>query len=193
MRLNELYRPARQSDVTCLSFGRDRKTLYPAYFFCHGCDLLEDAVLNQNKRANRKQKLHQCTGGHDNFSHPTTLLPEYRPNRRNKEFSSTIDKEEAHGQKRCSSTTTAGGSTPGRDCKFSRNAADTFVSSSPTTKSPTKKKIRPGVSPLAFVYGNDESSSVCGEIFERSVLSTSTGKYRSGSNSRFLKTLTFRN
>jgi len=82
MRPDELYTiPRTRSDapITCLVFGRDQKVDFPQYFFCHGCDLLEDAVWNGNTRASRKQKRYICTGGHDNTSHPSTLKPQYRP------------------------------------------------------------------------------------------------------------------
>lgn len=42
--------------VTCLAFGKDRRARYPGYFFCHGCDLFEDAILSGNKRAKRTQQ-----------------------------------------------------------------------------------------------------------------------------------------
>ena len=51
MRPEELYMiPQTWSDapITSLVFGHDRKDDFPEYFFCHGCDLLEDAVLNGN-------------------------------------------------------------------------------------------------------------------------------------------------
>jgi hypothetical protein len=70
--------------VTCLSFGAERKAMYPGYFFCHGCDLWEDAIMSGNGRANRKQKKYRCTGDHTDSSHPTTVKSGYRPNiRRN--------------------------------------------------------------------------------------------------------------
>jgi hypothetical protein len=65
--------------VSCLSFGQNRKTEFPDYFFCHGCDLLEDAVNNGAKRAHRHQKKYLCTGGHIDLSHPSTTKKEYRP------------------------------------------------------------------------------------------------------------------
>ena len=65
--------------VTCLSFGAQRKVMYPGYFFCHGCDLWEDAITHRNKRANRNQKRYRCTGGHNDPDHPTTALKEYCP------------------------------------------------------------------------------------------------------------------
>lgn len=84
MRPDELYKTRRSSRtnsaVTCLSFGPDRKTIYAGYFFCHGCDLFEDAILNGNKRASQDQRKYRCTGGHGSGdgSHPTTLIHEYR-------------------------------------------------------------------------------------------------------------------
>ena len=41
--------------VTCSLFGVHRKAMYPGYFFCNACDLWDDAVMNGNRRANRKQ------------------------------------------------------------------------------------------------------------------------------------------
>jgi hypothetical protein len=66
-----------------LSFGAQRKATFPGYFFCHGCDLWEDAIMSGNRRANRKQKKYRCTGAHKDSSHPTTVRRnEYRPNTR---------------------------------------------------------------------------------------------------------------
>lgn len=78
MRPHDLYKRGRDYPVTCLSFGKNRKEEYPDYFFCHGCDLLEDAVNNNMKRANRQKKRYVCTGGHSNLAHPTTLQKPYR-------------------------------------------------------------------------------------------------------------------
>jgi hypothetical protein len=52
---------------------------HPHYFFCHGCDLLEDAVVNKMKRANPnwQMKKYLCTGGHLGIAHPTTLRSPY--------------------------------------------------------------------------------------------------------------------
>lgn len=80
MRRDDLYKRTRSCPVTCLSFGKNRKEDFPEYFFCHGCDLLENAVENNIKRANRNQKKYMCTGGHVDMTHPTTLKSQYRPN-----------------------------------------------------------------------------------------------------------------
>ena len=73
------------SGVTCLAFGENRKARYPGYFFCHGCDLFEDAIRNGNKRAKRTQSKYACTAGHEvvDSGHPTTLHQPYRPARNN--------------------------------------------------------------------------------------------------------------
>lgn len=43
--------------VTCWSFlAQRRKSKYPGYFFCHACDLLEDATISGNKHSNCRQK-----------------------------------------------------------------------------------------------------------------------------------------
>jgi hypothetical protein len=85
MQPHELYKRSRSCDVTCLSFGANRKEEFPDYFFCHGCDLLEDSVLNsmlstRRSCAGRNQKRYRCTGGHVNLAHPTTLKKAYRSN-----------------------------------------------------------------------------------------------------------------
>ena len=83
MKRHDLYKRCRSCSVTCLSFGKDRKEEYPDFFFCHGCDGLEDAVLNsmRNKsKASCKMKKYMCTGGHTPLSHPTTLKQQYQPN-----------------------------------------------------------------------------------------------------------------
>ena len=56
-----LYKSSRTSNsvVACLAFGENRKTQYPEHFFCHACDLFEDAVRNGNKGAKRTQT-HVC-------------------------------------------------------------------------------------------------------------------------------------
>ena len=56
MRRHDLYKPDWSCPVSCLSFGENWKTEYPDVFFCHGCDLLEDAVNNGAKRAHWQQK-----------------------------------------------------------------------------------------------------------------------------------------
>jgi hypothetical protein len=56
---------------------------HPDFFFCHGCDLLEDAVESNIKRASRKMKKYMCTCGHSEVSHPTTLKMQYRPKSQN--------------------------------------------------------------------------------------------------------------
>ena len=78
MHPEELYTVSRtragKSAVTCLAFGKDRKEKYPDYFFCHGCDSLEDVVWSGNRRANRNMAKYICTGGHEgDCNHPTTL------------------------------------------------------------------------------------------------------------------------
>ena len=79
MRRHELYKRGRGCPITCLSFGKNRKAEYPDYLFFHGCDILEDAVENGAKRANRQQKKYECTAGHSDLAHPTTLKRQYRP------------------------------------------------------------------------------------------------------------------
>ncbi len=72
MQRHDLYKRGRGFPLSCLSFGEHRKTEYPDFFFCHGCDLLEDAVRIGAKRAHREQKKYWCTAGHTNLLHPTT-------------------------------------------------------------------------------------------------------------------------
>jgi hypothetical protein len=99
MHADQLYRAprTRQSAVTCLSFGPNRKETYPGYFFCHGCDLFEDAIMHGNKRANRAQRKYQCTGGHEgDWSQPTTPAHNYRP-QQNKKLSTDADEQSVSG------------------------------------------------------------------------------------------------
>lgn len=124
MRPEDLYKfpRTRSSAVTCLSYGKDRKTKFPGYFFCHGCDLLEDAILNGNKRANREQLRYACTGG---SVHP------YRPNNNKdsapkvKEDHDSSDEDRDHMMPRCA-----------------EYAATPPAAKSSPTKSPLKKKVR---------------------------------------------------
>ena len=97
MRPEELYTfpRTRNSAVTCLAFGKDRKENFPDYFFCHGCDLLEDAVWSGNTQANRNQAKYVCTGGHEgNRIHPTKQRQEYRPRCKNKNPWVKVDEED---------------------------------------------------------------------------------------------------
>ena len=83
MEAHDLYRRSRRCEITCLSFGADRKQEHPDHFFCNGCDLLEDAVLNsgRRRRVNRESnKRFKCTGGHTDLANPTSLKKVYRPN-----------------------------------------------------------------------------------------------------------------
>ncbi|KAI2503700.1 hypothetical protein MHU86_10760 [Fragilaria crotonensis] len=80
MQRHDLYKRGRGFPLSCLSFGEHRKTEYPDFFFCHGCDLLEDAVRIGAKRAHREQKKYWCTAGHTNLLHPTRKKKPYRPN-----------------------------------------------------------------------------------------------------------------
>jgi hypothetical protein len=81
MKRHDLNKRSRSCPVTSLSFGKDRKVEYPDFFFCHGCDQLEDAVLSNIKGACCEMKKYMCTGGHaGDVSHPTTLKKQYRPN-----------------------------------------------------------------------------------------------------------------
>jgi hypothetical protein len=84
MRRHDLYKRGRGSAATCLSFGANRKVDFPNCFFCNGCDLLEDMIINSTRKgikANRQMKKYACTGGHDDISHPVTLKNEYRVRR----------------------------------------------------------------------------------------------------------------
>ena len=80
MKRHDLYKRGRSCSISCLSFGENRKAEYPDCFFCHSCDLLEDAVRNGAKRAHRQQKKYMCTAGHTNLSYPSTTKKQYRPN-----------------------------------------------------------------------------------------------------------------
>jgi hypothetical protein len=85
-RHHELYKRTRSCEVTCLSFGANRKEDYPDHFFCDGCELVENAVIHSMKRRfpNRDTKRYRCTGGHKDLAYPTTLKKPYRPPAGNK-------------------------------------------------------------------------------------------------------------
>jgi hypothetical protein len=82
MQKHELYKQGRNCpEVTCLTFGKDWKKEFPLHFFCHGCDLLEDAVLSNMKSPKlRTMKKYMCTAGHTDLCHPSTLKKQYRSN-----------------------------------------------------------------------------------------------------------------
>lgn len=82
MQQHELYKRSRSCAITCLWFGANRKDDFPEHFFCHGCDLLEDAVLNSTRRRRQcreSNKRFKCTGGHTDLAKPTSLKRMYRP------------------------------------------------------------------------------------------------------------------
>ena len=82
---------------------------------------------------NREQRKYQCTAAHEDWSHPTTMVNEYRPNNNNSPTEHGVDKE---------------------------TGSNTHISS--PTKSPVIKKTRQGQSSSAFVctiLGNDDSSA----------------------------------
>lgn len=80
MQRHQLYRCSRSTEITCLTFGANRKEDFPDHFFCHGCDLVEDAVMtSMNRHPNRNSKRYRCTGGHTDLTKPTTLKKLYRP------------------------------------------------------------------------------------------------------------------
>ena len=173
MRPEDLYKAprTRNSAVTCLAFGPNRKEKFPCYFFCHGCDLFEDAILCGNKRAHRKRRHYTCTGGHEgDRTHPTTLRHMYRPNnnkdlstpRVNVDSSSSSDDDDTRAERRCTSN-----KMPRRPCAeestTTPRAPDT--ESSPT-KSTLKKKVRPSAvrrQPLRYTaeggISNEESTN----------------------------------
>jgi hypothetical protein len=101
MRRQDLYKRGRNYPVTCLSYGKNRKEDFKDYFFCHGCDLLESAVENQSKRANRNQKKYMCTGGHSDIIQPTTRKQlKYRPhnNKTKKDENNDSDAEQGEDE-----------------------------------------------------------------------------------------------
>jgi hypothetical protein len=60
-----------------------RKARLPRAPFCHGCDLLEDAVLHsgRHRRMSRESnKRFRCTGDHTDLANPTSLEKGYRAN-----------------------------------------------------------------------------------------------------------------
>jgi hypothetical protein len=160
MRPNELYRSARHSGIiSCLSFGPERKGLYPSYFFCHKCDLLEAAILSGSKRAHPNQKKYRCTGGHEDLSHPTTLKKRYRDDHN---WSSTTS---AINDSSFTTTSTSGG------CASTNHECSGGVQVSSPTKSPLKKKIRKTAPQLRQRHCLQSSSADDSSSCERSVSS----------------------
>jgi hypothetical protein len=156
-----------------LAFGQNRKEKFPRYFFCHGCDRFEDAVLNGNRRAHRKTRYFTCTGGHEgDHSHPTTLQRMYRPNN-NKEDpstpkvnmdsrSSSSSDDDTRAERRCTNKNMPQPACAGE--YTTPRARRTHTKSSPT-ESPLKKKVRRSAcqQPRYYTEGgcisNEESSS----------------------------------
>lgn len=67
-------RLAGSNPITCLDYGRDRKTVFPEYFFCGRCDNWESFVdtgtVGSKKRHSERNK---CEANHQNPCHPTTI------------------------------------------------------------------------------------------------------------------------
>jgi hypothetical protein len=108
MKKQDLYKRGRSCpEVTCLTFGKDRKKEFPQHFFCHGCDLLEDAVLcNMKNPKLRSMKKYMCTAGHTDLCHPTTFKKQYRANQVPKDAPATtaVAKDDDTDQNRSSPT-----------------------------------------------------------------------------------------
>jgi hypothetical protein len=143
----DLYKSprTRNSGVTCLAFGENRKDLYPDYFFCHGCDMFEDAIRNGNKRAKRTQSRYACTAGHefDGDSHnPTTLRKQYRPGNDNKK-NAVRQSEKQEVVTHMTDTLDDGATTETWQLREEDNTMPARAVSSPqVVRSPVKKKIR---------------------------------------------------
>jgi len=62
----------RSQPVSCLSFGSDRRNVFPDHFFCHNCDIWESLPVkgHQLKRTSRR---YACTANHTSSITPTTL------------------------------------------------------------------------------------------------------------------------
>ena len=170
MRPEDLYvvPRTRNSAVTCLAFGQNRKEKFPRYFFCDGCDRFEDAVLNGNRRAHRKTRYFTCTGGHEgDNSHPTTIQRMYRPSK-NKEDPSTpmvdVDSssssdDDVGAERRCTNKKMPRPACAGK--YTTPRARKTHTKSSPT-ESPLKKRLRRSARQQPC-YDNEESSSAGNE------------------------------
>jgi hypothetical protein len=138
MKRHDLYKRSRSCPVTCLSFGQDRRSQYPDFFFCHGCDQLEDAVLVSNiKGARREMKKYMCTGGHTDVSHPTTLKKQYRPKHR-KNAAAPSGKPVLHNKNPRDNPDSLG--TSSTAVADGKNSAMQSAGKESPSRSPTKKK-----------------------------------------------------
>ena len=82
---------------TCSDFGENRIGIWPGFFFCHPCEMYDDAIRLGNKRCKRSQKKYRCTAGHDNFDSPSTKI--------NKWCRDVIEKTNANDNSTTSATT----------------------------------------------------------------------------------------
>ena len=76
--------------ITCLSFGRDRKTLHRGFFFCGKCDNWEQDAPLLSVRAKRTSVRYQCEARHTRRDVPTQVAKSWcrskrMPERNNKE------------------------------------------------------------------------------------------------------------
>ena len=69
----------RNTAVTCLTFSKHRKALYPEHFFCGHCDNWERDVSTLSKKAKRTSKRFCCEAMHFSALMPTQLKKAYHP------------------------------------------------------------------------------------------------------------------
>ena len=74
LRISCRIRLSRNDLITCLNYGRDRKSVFPEYYFCGKCDnweiFVDTNTVGAKKRHSQRNK---CQSSHQNPSHPNTL------------------------------------------------------------------------------------------------------------------------
>ena len=85
----------RSDEIRCLTYGPNRKALYPQYHMCMGCDALEKDRGLVNAKVSESSKFYRCTAGHTHPCFPTEpkkdccKMLRTNPNESNNDYDST--------------------------------------------------------------------------------------------------------
>ena len=71
----------RSQPVRCTDYGPHRKIQFPAYKFCHPCDLWDEDKALVSKKSSPDSNTYCCTGKHTSSLFPTELKKDWCPSR----------------------------------------------------------------------------------------------------------------
>ena len=133
----ERARLTRNTAVTCLSFGKSRRVLYPRHFFCQRCDLWEQDRALVRKSANRCSKVYRCEASHTSCLFPTHLKEVYIPSR-------NLGRQ-CHQENSCdssnSSNSDSSSSSSNSDSSSSSSRSNTSQRAAPQPQTHTKAEV----------------------------------------------------